>query len=209
MAVDELLMEWVAEAGRPVLRVYGWSEPSVSFGYFLSLADARDAFPGSSNIDLTYVRRWTGGGIVDHRSDVTYTLAIPRGCDLALERGVESYRMIHQALANVLRKAGEQVRLAVVDEGDGGLACFTNPVVCDLTNEEGGKIAGAGQRRSRYGLLHQGSLLTGLEPSELGVMFAAELGREVDGCLPDACFIERAEALARERYDTEKWLMKR
>ena len=101
MAVDQLLMERVGDI--PILRIYGWSEPTVSFGYFLSLADAQQAF---AEPDLTYLRRWTGGGIVDHRHDITYTLVIPRGHYLSQARGAESYRMIHQSLAAALSQMG-------------------------------------------------------------------------------------------------------
>ena len=38
------------------------------------------------------------------------------------------------------------------------MACFEKPVAWDLLGENGEKIAGAGQRRSRYGVLHQGSV---------------------------------------------------
>ena len=98
MALDQLLMERVGKASeRPLLRLYGWSEPTITFGYFLPLSDATDAF---SDDRLTYVRRWTGGGVVDHRIDLTYTLMIPRGHALATARGAESYRVIHQAIAD-------------------------------------------------------------------------------------------------------------
>lgn len=203
MAVDQLLMEGVGD--HPILRVYGWSEPTVTFGYFLSHQDARTAFPDAG---LTYVRRWTGGGIVDHRQDVTYTLVIPRDHPLSLARGAESYHVIHQALADALVKMGEKVRLTRVDEGDGGLACFTNPVAYDLTNLEGEKIAGAGQRRSRYGLLHQGSLVTKLGADELGDALASCLSGQLIPTTPDGCFFQEAAVLAADRYATEAWLKK-
>jgi len=207
MAVDQLLMERVG--AHPVLRVYRWSEPTVTFGYFLALQDAQDAFPGSSKRPLTYVRRWTGGGIVDHRIDVTYTLVIPRSHALSIERGAESYRIIHQALADVLKKLGEDVRVTAVDEGDGGLVCFTNPVAYDLTNSKGEKIAGAGQRRSRYGLLHQGSLVTAVDADKLGSDLAPCLASKVYNWAPKKDFDQDVTKLAAQRYSTDAWLRKK
>jgi len=208
MAVDQLLMELVGQRGgdRPILRVYEWSEPTVTFGYFLLLSDATDAFPDD---DLTYVRRWTGGGVVDHRVDLTYTLMIPRSHELATARGAESYRAIHQALADTLQSLGEKVRLTVVDEGDGSAACFTNPVAYDLTDMAGEKVAGAGQRRTKFGLLHQGSVMTSVSQDA----FAAQLVREFSGQAtvwsPDSSLLLNACDLAVERYATKRWLMKK
>jgi len=204
MAVDQLLMERVG--GKPILRIYGWSEPTVSFGYFLSLADAQQAFAES---DLSYVRRWTGGGIVDHRHDITYTLVIPREHYLSQARGAESYRVIHQSLANALRQMGVDVRLTREAEGDGGLACFGNPVAYDLTNMAGDKIAGAGQRRTRYGLLHQGSLCVEIDPNKFGKVLASRLSSHVTEFSPTKNFCKDAAALAVIRYGTDAWLRKK
>ncbi len=150
MAVDEWLLE-TAEA--PVLRVYGWAGAWASIGYFGEIDGARGAFPG---VDL--VRRWTGGGMVDHRADWTYTVAAPRDEPLANWRGAESYRRIHAALAETLVEEGISARLSAGEEETGAALCFENPVGHDLLGNDGRKLAGAGQRRSRRGLLHQGSV---------------------------------------------------
>ena len=73
MATDELLLR----QSEPWLRIYGWRDACVSFGYFDSAVTARSIFPGASQ----YIRRWTGGGIVDHRHGITYTLTLRSTCD--------------------------------------------------------------------------------------------------------------------------------
>lgn len=204
MAVDQLLMEQIGD--RPLLRVYEWSVPTVTLGYFLPLSDATDSF---SDDELTYVRRWTGGGVVDHRIDVTYTLIIPRSHGLATARGAESYRVIHQALADTLSALGEQVRLTVVDEGDGAAACFSNPVAYDLTNMSGEKVAGAGQRRTRYGLLHQGSVITAADVDRFAPALVGVLSDQVHEWAPTSAMLDDAHKLANERYATDAWLRKK
>jgi lipoyl(octanoyl) transferase len=171
MAVDE----WLLKTSQiPVLRVYSWEGAWGSLGYFGKLAEAQAAFSG-----LNWVRRWTGGGVVDHRADWTYTLVIPRGEALADARGAESYRQIHMALAEALRGEGREARLAGGEEKTGQAACFENPVDHDLIGITGKKIAGAGQRRSRLGLLHQGSVATPSssfeDSTERAKAFASEL----------------------------------
>src|SRR6478672_8158419 len=81
MAVDEWLLE---TAFLPVLRVYEWDGDWASVGYFGKIAEARSTVP-----EVSWVRRWTGGGLVDHRSDWTYSLALPNSEKLATERGAE------------------------------------------------------------------------------------------------------------------------
>lgn len=150
MAVDEWLM---GSADVPVLRVYRWLGEWGSVGYFGKLAAARAAFPG-----IQWVRRWTGGGTVDHRADWTYTVVAPANCEIAGLRGAESYRIIHVALAQALQAEGIDVRLSSGADQTGAALCFENPVGHDLVNAVGSKLAGAGQRRTRRGLLHQGSV---------------------------------------------------
>ena len=111
MAVDEWLLE---TAETPVLRVYDWWGSGGVSGISAHLAEARAAFPG-----VEWVRRWTGGGTVDHRADWTYTLVVPAGERLAGLRGAESYRAIHAALAEALRREGIAARLSAGAEETG------------------------------------------------------------------------------------------
>ncbi len=164
MAVDEWLLE---TAEMPVLRVYGWLGEWGSVGYFGNLAEARTAFPG-----VEWVRRWTGGGTVDHRADWTYTVVAPAAETLADARGAESYRMLHAVLAEVLAGEGIDARLSSGAAETGAAACFENPVSHDLVDAAGRKLAGAGQRRSKHGLLHQGSVAAACDPARLAASLA-------------------------------------
>lgn len=150
MAVDEWLLE---TAACPVLRVYSWEGNWASLGYFGKIAEARLSFP-----ELNLVRRWTGGGIVDHRADWTYTLVAPQREMLAKLRGAESYRIVHEILNQLLDEEGIVSRMSEGCEETGAGLCFENPVGHDLLGVNGYKLAGAGQRRSKSGLLHQGSV---------------------------------------------------
>ena len=206
MAADQVLMGVVGK--HPVLRIYDWSEPSVSFGYFHSEQEARIAFPSSQESPVEYVRRWTGGGIVDHRHDLTYTLAVPHTCGLAHQRGAASYQIIHQALRGTLETLGQDVMIKDDDHGEGSV-CFDHPVAYDLANKHGVKIAGAGQRRTRYGLLHQGSILTDLDPEILGPEFANQLAHGWSQWVVGPTFEQEVAYLTLERYATSGWLLKR
>ena len=203
MAVDE----WLAEtAGTSVLRVYRWSGNWGTIGYFGRIAEARSAFPG-----LGWVRRWTGGGTVDHRADWTYTLHAAAGTPLARMKGAQSYGAIHAALAAALAEEGISCRLSDGNSQTGAAACFANPVGHDLVDAAGRKLAGAGQRRGLRGLLHQGSVALPCDPS-VSVARARSLARALSATACEGRFDVPGEAIAarvRERYGRAAWTERR
>lgn len=204
MAVDEWLLE---TAEQPVLRVYGWHGNWGSIGYFGRLDEARAAFPG----DIQWVRRWTGGGTVDHRTDWTYTVVSPVGEDLTRLKGAESYRKLHVELAEILRMEAISARLSCGAEETGASLCFENPVNHDLMDDTGRKLAGAGQRRTKHGLLHQGSVAAACDAAGSGLRarrLASRLAEEWSAVAllpPREALQERME----KRYAAPSWTTRR
>jgi lipoate-protein ligase A len=203
MAVDEWLLE---AADWPVLRVYQWLGDWGSVGYFGALDEAKAAIPG-----VRWVRRWTGGGTVDHRADWTYTVAAPKDEGLAKLRGAESYRVLHAALAECLLTEGLPARLSTGQEETGAALCFENPVSHDLVGIAGRKLAGAGQRRTSRGLLHQGSVAgachgpaSKVRAERLACCMAAEW--EAHEFQPPA---DEIAEKARVRYASKAWTERR
>jgi len=136
MAMDELLLEQAAQTNRPILRFYHWSTPTISLGYFQSYTEAKSVFchdtRAQSDSTPHIVRRWTGGGIVNHTDDYTYTLAIPLSHPLAAMRGAKTYQTIHQALALSLQAQDIPCSLTNDRTPPTSAACFTNPVPYDI-----------------------------------------------------------------------------
>ena len=201
MAVDHWLLQ---TENKPMLRIYGWEGDWVSLGYFGGLEETRALFPG-----VELVRRETGGGIVDHRIDCTYTLTIPRREELANLRGAESYRTIHTALTIALGRAGGEVSLIAEDRDGDSPACFEKPVAWDIVDSQGRKVAGAGQRRSRKGLLHQGSLILpeGCDRDRLFSSFAGLLSEYAGSVDREPPGMELAAPV--EKFASEAWLGRR
>ena len=189
MAVDRVLLE---SAALPILRIYRWAQPCVTIGYFESMAEAQIRYPA-----LPIVRRWTGGGTVLHGHDAPYSLIVPRTEPFASVRPGESYRLIHGALANALRENLPEVTTASETAPKRSSACFENPVADDLM-ARGCKIAGAGQRRSRAGLLHQGSLQIGTSEFPRPQNFAALLASTVQSTTLPTDMLERALSLSQK-----------
>src|SRR4051812_19857725 len=149
MAIDEALL---ARSTTAILRFYRWRRPSISFGYFGRYAQAAEELG-----DREIVRRWTGGGIVPHGSDLTYSIIIP-GSDAVFPRSSpEIYRLVHEAIRSALQANGRAAELVADPAPKISDACFANAVLADVMSA-GRKIAGAAHRRTRAGLLHQGSI---------------------------------------------------
>ncbi len=157
MAVDFLLLQRYPRAV-PRFRHYGWRGPAFTFGYAQKIAAVRALLPPDTTLDLC--RRPTGGGLVDHHEDWTYTLVIPRGHPLEDVRATQSYREVHEALAAALREQGVAcVAKTKTDETENKGICFQRAEIYDVVHElSGEKIAGAAQKRNKNGLLFQGSI---------------------------------------------------
>ncbi len=152
MAVDELLLLTVAGWKAPVLRFYGWDEPAASFGYFQKFADVEAMTPLRP-----LVRRPTGGGIVPHDRDWTYSVAFPPGHFWYDLKAIESYLRVHEWVCAAFQKLGVSAEVAPEAAKTGPGQCFLGHEKFDLLHK-GRKIAGAAQRRTRSGLLIQGSI---------------------------------------------------
>lgn len=200
MAVDEVLL---AGAEHPILRVYAWACPAVTFGYFEKWETVHFHYP-SQQWEL--VRRWTGGGVVEHGADWTYSVIAPRRHPFAHSNAAESYRLLHECLVTVLREAQLQsnITLAPIAAEKESNACFENPARHDVL-ADGLKIAGAAQRRSRFGLLHQGSVQNVAVPDGLAQRLAAAMAGNFAQRSVTAAELAAAEALAATKYATEGW----
>jgi lipoyl(octanoyl) transferase len=91
---------------------------------------------------------------------------------------------------------------------DAGYSCFANPVRADVLID-GRKIAGAAQRRTRRGLLQQGSIQGIKLGNSLTEQFAQALSINRRNQNVDEDILNRARELAGQKYGTEHWLRKR
>jgi lipoate-protein ligase A len=209
MAADETLLQLAHDHGRLVLRLYRWDRPAVSFGYFQSY----DAIANLTPV-RPLVRRLTGGGLVSHVADWTYSLALPAEHRWYQLKARESYQWVHQWVDRSLQSLGLATSLAARPMSDGPGQCFLGAEQDDVLLR-GAKVAGAAQRRTRSGLLIQGSIQipgsmiqTHRQAWEVAMRSSApdivwsEL--KLDGALREA--IER---LATSKYAAEAFLKRR
>src|SRR5262245_25028554 len=154
MAADEVLLESAAQ-GMASLRLYEWSEPTLSLGYF---QPERRRLDDERLAGLPFVRRMTGGDALVHHYEVTYALALPAGrpwqtvgpCGLCM----------HRIIAAALRRFRISPHLYASDRSApfAGLLCFQHVTPGDLVLGDH-KVVGSAQRKQRGSLLQHGGIL--------------------------------------------------
>ena len=192
MAMDEALLHRVR---CPVARFYRWAAPAVTFGYAQRYADVRASAGG-----LPAIRRWTGGGIVFHGTDLTMALAVPASHDLGRLQTGMVYQRIHEALLGTVGEVYPGARLAGAEDCRPGPACFESPALNDILHGRR-KICGGAMRRGKEGFLYQGTLYGNFTALSL----AHSLFASADIFNPDEEVMLLCARLAEEKYGTEGW----
>jgi lipoate-protein ligase A len=235
MAIDEVL--WQTATG-PQLRLYQWDRPALSFGYFGRYADVAQyadehelvrrctgggiVFHGS---DLTYALIIPSGPHVHESSPIAIYTAVHEAIQDALraagivatlvgrdtcraDAGLSPPSHPPTRSYGAASRDGLQSRDANAIEQDVKNSCFANPVTADVLVHDQ-KVAGAAQRRSRRGLLQQGSIQNVRLSERFREHFTHALCASPVECdIPSACQ-NQAEQLAETKYATTTWLRRR
>ncbi|MBN1522748.1 MAG: hypothetical protein JW928_09485 [Candidatus Aureabacteria bacterium] len=204
MALDEIFFSLANERKTIFFRFYGWQTPCVSFGYFQK---PEKIF----SCRIPSVRRLTGGGVVYHERDITFSLCGPMAPPFSNASG------IYQFFSQVLKKAFSEF----IPMGDIELTrnqafrkklydCFESPVSGDILLKQK-KIYGGALRKKGGAFLFQGTIQ---EPSlekasrELMAHITEKLMSLFKNCT-EAGFphgiMQEAEQLARKRYLLDEW----
>jgi lipoate-protein ligase A len=193
MALDEALLScFNAKLSQPILRLYGWNPPALSIGRYQK-ADSALKLDLCQADGVPVVRRMTGGGIIFHAQELTYSL-ICSPEQLGEAAGVkEGFRKLCAFLLGTYRRLGLEPAFAV-DLNPAGERLGARTDFCFAGKEEfdllvnGRKIGGNAQRRMRGAILQHGSIplenrlqdafryLAQPAPGAAGAVSLAELG---------------------------------
>jgi len=180
MAIDEMLLERCIDT--PILRLYGW-DPSVSVGRYAKVDDLIS--------EVGFVRRISGGGILLHGSDLSYTLVIPRNL-LQIDGIKESYRYLSRFILRVYEKLSLKSSFA----SDQSFSSYQSDI-CMAGKEaydilfNGLKLGGHAQRHTRDVIFQHGSIpmdfddalsqkLFGMDSHAFGITSLRQQGCEID-----------------------------
>lgn len=176
MAIDESLMETAGEM--PILRIYGWSPPAVSIGYFQSMNEEVD-FAKCRQIGVDVVRRLTGGGAVLHEFELTYSFVTKE----YPQNIMESYRWICEAIVLSIKRLGFDASFVPL-----------NDIV--IANK---KVSGNAQTRKKGVLLQHGTILLDIDVSKMFSVLKVPSEKIRDKIIKDAK--ERVTSLSGTTFD--------
>jgi len=176
MAVDEALLHNFNVNDLPIFRLYGWKD-SLSFGRFSDLSQSIN-LNTMYNKGFSYSRRMTGGGILAHGEDLSYSLILPR--ETLKELGVKkSYYYLCRFLINFYAKLGLKAEFA------SDLHLESSPSnICMSANEaydimiDGKKIGGNAQRYTKDALFQHGTIPISLNNERFQDLFLEDSGLE-------------------------------
>lgn len=152
MAIDKALLEAFKPSSIPILRLYSWS-PSFTYGISQKPKDIK---PFSN---LEYAQRMTGGGILFHGNDISYSLILPVSY-LKNFSVKESYEVICLFLMRFYHSLGLEPTYAKDKEEiilSSSAYCQEGFEPYDIIIDDK-KIGGNAQRRGREVIFQHGSI---------------------------------------------------
>lgn len=163
MAFDEkLLEEAISLNSAPVLRFYGWSEPTLSFGRNQQIPD---------NTKISTVKRITGGRTLLHDKELTYCFVCHQ--DFLKNGGsvINSYKEISNGLILGFKELGVNLEFPSCKKVSTHHGyCMNLSTGSDLSYQNK-KIIGSAQARKKGYILQHGSILLDYDIKNLEKIF--------------------------------------
>ena len=177
MAVDEALLNcFDPESSQPVFRIYVWEPPALSLGRFQKAGDILDPLR-CRTAGIPVVRRITGGGVIYHAEELTYSLVCsPRHIPPTVSIK-ESFRVLTSFLIRFYAALGLYPSYAADSPISSPLGmrstfCFAGRETYDIIID-GRKIGGNAQRRLKNVIFQHGSIPV-VNVARVGASFLCE-----------------------------------
>lgn len=170
MRFDNELLAKADGFSRPVLHLYEWDGDSATYGHFIDPSSYLN-LEQAAKLSLQLARRPTGGGIIFHLWDLAFSVMVPACSAEFSSNTLDNYAFVNNAVLGAVKEFLQGAIVSLTPEDatpwDANCLhfCMAKPTKYDLM-WEGKKIAGAAQRKTRAGFLHQGSIALVLPPSD-------------------------------------------
>lgn len=173
MAFDTRFLKEFTENSTPspILHFYDWKGVCGTFGHFIKPLDHLNQ-KGIEKWDLRLERRPTGGGIVFHLCDLTFSVLMPSTNPFFSLNTLETYAFVNLAVVKAISKfMGNKIQPTLLPQEFNPLDdqcphfCMAHPTKYDVMID-GRKVGGAAQRRTKFGYLHQGTIALKSPPDQ-------------------------------------------
>lgn len=162
MALDEALLCSFDQCSKPILRLYGWHPAAISLGRFQKAREVLDIESCLAD-STTIVRRITGGGVIYHADELTYSIICAPEQIPETNSIKDSFRVLTGFLLRFYRDLGLDASYAVDGHNPGEKLgertpfCFAGKESYDIL-VNGRKIGGNAQRRLKRIIFQHGSI---------------------------------------------------
>lgn len=202
MELDKRLLDRMHAGSNPVLHIHRWRAPCATYGYFFPIGRHIKSLSNASS-KLEIAKRPTGGGMVFHAFDISFALILPLTFPRISEVTLNNYHLINSAALRAVKrflslKGQEKLLLSLLEKEEDAQGqvegfCMAKPTIYDVILPDGRKVVGAAQRRTKQGLLHQGTLSLRLPPKKV-ICDTLSAGDKVYEAMRRATFAVMSEA---------------
>ncbi len=213
METDAHLLATLSERTRPLIHFYDWESDAATYGLlvkpeqFLNLEVAKER-------GVTLAQRPTGGGIVFHIWDLAFSVLVPASCPLFSKNTLANYALINNAVLSAVYEYLEQAPdLTLIPEDGPALEtactrfCMAMPTKYDVV-VGGKKVAGAAQRKTKDGFLHQGTIALTMPDSDLLIALLPQ-GSQILDAMKQSTFPLLPKGAAKEEQGGAKAALKK
>jgi lipoate-protein ligase A len=165
----QLLAELANMQGRCQLHCYRWQGPSATYGHFCNPHQLLNIH-SLEKYRLQLAKRPTGGGLTFHDYDYAFSLLLSADHSRYMANTLDSYRDVHSIVLKAIERFVGKIPHLVPNDMTPLTEscrhfCMAKPTIYDLLLD-GRKVAGGAQRRTRHGILHQGTIALTMPPED-------------------------------------------
>lgn len=157
MQLDQECIDTLQELQEPLIRFYTWEKKTITHGYFINPESVLNT-ERAIELGFDLARRPTGGGLLFHYSDFSFTVCVPCHHAACSSTVLDTYALINRALLAAMHfDEGLVLCDAEAQNKTFSHLCMASPTKYDLIYQ-GKKIGGSAQRKTKYGFVHQSAL---------------------------------------------------
>ena len=157
MALDEELLNDVKnDKYLGVIRLYGWSQPTITIGYSQKIATIN--LDECSKDDVQVTRRLTGGRAVLHNNEITYLIALKKK-NISISNRGECFTEIANIIIKALHAIG--INSKIIGRSMGSAQnpnCFNTTSMYEIVDESNRKLVGSSMLIKDDVIFQQGSI---------------------------------------------------